>query len=1550
MADKILSIKLNIETVGADKLVSITKEFTATTDKYIEAVDKLNSTSAKINAVDAKRREILVAQGEAYKRLTNDIATANRILQISPERGNEFFSILTKDAAKYQTKLNETNATLATVRQSLVNLRLEAALNKGLPDIARITTRRVGEDYAAIQLREQKAYNKQRLDDAQDTANKLHQIELDRLRKDIEARNTIGRTPNSVALQNLYGGAAGNNTVRPEAPGTSEARQAALADVRKAREQKLQDEIDAYKENAERKIAAFREAISATNDHIINTQHQQALHIREEQERQAAIRSQSFAQRINSQPRVTSQGSQIDMTGTLTRFVQANTAGQQNTTITNANTTAVRNNTTARQANNAAVDTSITLSRNLFVRAAELIGVYRVFNTVLQLTKQALLAIPKAGLEQQATQSSILGIFGTEEGINNLKFVHQIALDAGQSLTTLEQAYRRYAPSAILAGAHQKDVNQSFKDFAEVGTILRLPEDRINSLFLALDQMYAKGVVQSEEVKKQLGNVLPGAVETFAAAMNMTPAVFMDAMKKNEIIAKDAVPKFAAHYRKIFGGPDDSVFNLTKDKLQSNLNRLETVYTDMNRAIFADTNMALNNIVKISANMVVSVTRNLEGIGQAVELLSALIITRLGTAAFAGLVTNFELLATKIATTTKFITGMNLPTVALVGSIGYLVVKVNELGLAYRDATGFIVQYKDQEVSLTTYLETAVIVTLEKITKVYTVLANTLKTITGIQLDSKKGWEFALAPLNFVGEALKQDIAYITTFTKAFKAMTDVFKTGKASDFSFINEYNKAYIELTNSSSIMDRAIVKEQEELLAKLKANGAGFEEVWKAVDEKRLKGALNIRTALENAQNIPGTEVVGAGSDATDIATAKASKMSNIVSSLAKTMIKNIESEAKGALAALKTQQEAIDDKLKLNQISFLDAYKERIRLAEEEYSIKEKALQKEAAVYSNKAQAIQDTSGTAEVTPKWNAAIEKWSKAVDIAAKKWGVDAELIKAVINKESSGNLSAVNRNTNGSVDAGLMQVNNKAHPEVDQAKLIRDATYSIDSGTKILAENIKAFPNDLTKAIAAYNVGQGGAKQGKGLGYAASVLGSSTKSAVGILQDTSELDNLQDKHRENVEVRAQKRKDAETSLALSKEELLTIGKTVDIDLLRVQGLKEQADLLELQNKYEKQTELLEVNKVKGTRDKVIELQSLEALNIKLNSIVAKRTTAETNYQAKVQEVNTLLNANLISQQEASKLLYTSKAEYLALQEKEIEQLNIILAKNKGNLDAQAQLTAIQQSKSDQVANNLSEVQSITQSGLPNELGFINTREKEQNTFSDQRLKDTIEAEKQTKEYKLTSAEDQNRAIQAINDKFTQGQLVSTGKFYSSIAGVGATAFESLSNAAAKMYGNNSKQARASFAAYKAMAIAQAIMTTATAVMSSFDSGAKVPIVGPVTTGPAYAAMAAALGAIQIATIAAQPMPQAHGGLDYVPENNQTYLLSKGERVLKPQDNKKLTNLMDNATLASNKQPIVNNNNKIVNVLDPSIVGDYLSTQDGENLIINIVNRNQAA
>ncbi|WP_409425445.1 MULTISPECIES: tape measure protein [unclassified Pseudoalteromonas] len=117
-------------------------------------------------------------------------------------------------------------------------------------------------------------------------------------------------------------------------------------------------------------------------------------------------------------------------------------------------------------------------------------------------------------------------------------------------------------------------------------------------------------------------------------------------------------------------------------------------------------------------------------------------------------------------------------------------------------------------------------------------------------------------------------------------------------------------------------------------------------------------------------------------------------------------------------------------------------------------------------------------------------------------------------------------------------------------------------------------------------------------------------------------------------------------------------------------------------------------------------------------------------------------------------------------------------------------------------------------------------------------------------------------------------------------IVGLGATTFKAMAG-----------QSKTAFKAYKAFAIAQAVINTYQGATAAYTSLAPIPIVGPVLGGVAAAA-AVMMGLQQVRQIKAQqPTGIAHGGLDYVP-NESTYVLQRGERVLSPKQNTEISQM----------------------------------------------------
>lgn len=94
--------------------------------------------------------------------------------------------------------------------------------------------------------------------------------------------------------------------------------------------------------------------------------------------------------------------------------------------------------------------------------------------------------------------------------------------------------------------------------------------------------------------------------------------------------------------------------------------------------------------------------------------------------------------------------------------------------------------------------------------------------------------------------------------------------------------------------------------------------------------------------------------------------------------------------------------------------------------------------------------------------------------DSAAARYGVPAELLRAISRVESSGQPAAIGRNQDGSRDFGHMQINSRWLPVlqrygIDEAALLDPCT-NTQVGAWILARNIRNLGYNW-RAVGAYN-----------------------------------------------------------------------------------------------------------------------------------------------------------------------------------------------------------------------------------------------------------------------------------------------------------------------------------------------------------------------------------------------------------------------------------------------------------------------------------------------
>jgi tape measure domain-containing protein len=93
------------------------------------------------------------------------------------------------------------------------------------------------------------------------------------------------------------------------------------------------------------------------------------------------------------------------------------------------------------------------------------------------------------------------------------------------------QLYASMSPAGIPAG----DIETLFTGMANAAATFGFSSAEMDRMTLAFSQMASKGKIMTEEVTRQLGDVLPGALALMARAAQMEIADFIDAMQRGQL-------------------------------------------------------------------------------------------------------------------------------------------------------------------------------------------------------------------------------------------------------------------------------------------------------------------------------------------------------------------------------------------------------------------------------------------------------------------------------------------------------------------------------------------------------------------------------------------------------------------------------------------------------------------------------------------------------------------------------------------------------------------------------------------------------------------------------------------------------------------------------------------------------------------------------------------------------------------------------------------------------------------------------------------------------
>lgn len=205
----------------------------------------------------------------------------------------------------------------------------------------------------------------------------------------------------------------------------------------------------------------------------------------------------------------------------------------------------------------------------------------------------------------KTTSSSVLAA-------QEMEYLIGVVRTLGLDLNATKEEYVKF----LAASAGKKSlpqVRKEFESFAKLSTVYGIDPYRFKLVMNAITQMTSKGIVNLEELQRQLGDSLPGAVKLFADSLGLSEPVFRKLVSDGRITAgvlanvSDYIDKNA----QITSGLD-----IAMQKLGARLNRVSTSWTLLVESLSqGDAGVMINDWVTILDNGIQKLTKSLEIMG-----------------------------------------------------------------------------------------------------------------------------------------------------------------------------------------------------------------------------------------------------------------------------------------------------------------------------------------------------------------------------------------------------------------------------------------------------------------------------------------------------------------------------------------------------------------------------------------------------------------------------------------------------------------------------------------------------------------------------------------------------------------------------------------------------------------------------------------------------------------------------------------------------------------------------------------------------------------------
>ena len=160
------------------------------------------------------------------------------------------------------------------------------------------------------------------------------------------------------------------------------------------------------------------------------------------------------------------------------------------------------------------------------------------------------------------------------EFAGNQRFLIDLSKKYGANVNDMSTAYAKFTASAKLAGMPLSIQKSLFESVSRATAAFALSSEDTNSVFLALSQMMGKGKVQAQELRLQMGEKLPVALQAMAKAAGVSVGQLDDMMQKGELLSGKVLPKFGKAL-------DELIPNVDTNHLETSVNKFQNAKIEL---------------------------------------------------------------------------------------------------------------------------------------------------------------------------------------------------------------------------------------------------------------------------------------------------------------------------------------------------------------------------------------------------------------------------------------------------------------------------------------------------------------------------------------------------------------------------------------------------------------------------------------------------------------------------------------------------------------------------------------------------------------------------------------------------------------------------------------------------------------------------------------------------------------------------------------------------------------------------------------------------------